>query len=82
MPFKPQTKRFALVPVEPGNEKDTDVIVSQDADGDIQIDTVTNDFDCGWVLLKDDPAFIAALGFPTEGEKSVSELSAIPKELK
>jgi hypothetical protein len=68
MPFKPQTKRFALVPVEPGKEKIADVEVHQNDDGDACIQFPASGSCC--VFLDISPAVIAALGFPTEGEEA------------
>lgn len=85
MPFKPQTKRFALVPVEPGAEKITDIEVTlYKSHGHPALKADWNGSGNEEMLMDEegDLELIAALGFPTEGEKSVSELSAIPKELK
>lgn len=82
MPFTEQIKRFALVPVEPGKEKDTDVICRQDSLGMVAVKwhndpNPTNDHLS--VLYTDDPMYpadkqaIAALGFPTEGQTEGEE---------
>ncbi len=72
MPFKPQTKRFALVPVEPGNEKDTDVLVLQDKQGHVELLRWVSR--CGPVMLiGKHNTHIAALGFPTEGQTEGEE---------
>jgi len=70
MPFKPQTKRFALVPVEPGNEKDTDVTLMQNQAGNVHLEEFQRACGGSWLYWDDDREAIAALGFPTEGEKA------------
>jgi len=70
MPFKPRTKRFALVPVEPGNEQDTDVRIEQDIIGNLELLGWEDDAFRLIVIAKGDQAIIAALGFPTEGEEA------------
>ncbi len=64
MPFKEQIKRFALVPVEPGNEKDTDIEMRQDEEGDVIRMWPRKSY----LYLEHDAEAIAALGFPTEGD--------------
>lgn len=71
MPFKPQTKRFALVPVEPGKEQITDVELHQDEDGDVKMLLWPSDSkDYFFVDEELERPIIAALGFPTEGEEA------------
>ncbi len=69
MPFKPQTKRFALVPVEPGKEKDTDVRLDQEENGWLYLAFVDESSHLS-LDYPNDRAIIAALGFPTEGEEA------------
>lgn len=67
MSFTPQTKRFHLVPVEPGQEKETDVVIEQNESGYCDL-LFAFDKSCALSIEDDYPqdhAIIAALGFPT-----------------